>query len=185
MKNTRGGAQRSIAAEDWTTERAAEWEAETTRVLESVPLYHPWENRQVLVFPDASGGFWGCCMTQVPPEDAMGGPVEDMRHEPLAFLSGDLKRAQRRWSGVDEEAFAIMVTFLRLPYLFWGGVHVDCHHRNLACVFHPEACAVSTASKATAQRLQRLIAFLGQFRYTFVLIGSERHCWGDLLSRWI
>lgn len=50
----------------------------------------------------------------------------------------------------DKEAFAIVATLLRLPYLLWDGARIFCDHRDLAYVFHPEACAVPTALKATA-----------------------------------
>ena len=38
-------------------------------------------------------------------------PVEDMTHEPLAFLSGTFKRSQMRWATIDKKGFAIVRTF--------------------------------------------------------------------------
>ena len=35
---------------------------------------------------------------------------------------------------MDEEGFAIVSTFKRLPYLLWGGVAVYYDHRNLAYI---------------------------------------------------
>ena len=79
--------------------------------------------------------------------------VEDMSHEPLAFLSGSFKGSHLRWATVDKEGFAIVSTFRRLEHLLWNGVHIFTDHRNLAYIFNPEAC-VTSVSKALAQRLE-------------------------------
>ena len=54
-------------------------------------------------------------MTQVPEEEFHSGvALENMSHEPLAFLSGSFKGSQSRWATVDKEGFAIVKTFRRL-----------------------------------------------------------------------
>ena len=110
--------------------------------------------------------------------------LENMSHEPLAFLSGSFKGSQLRWATVDKEGFAIVNTFRRLEYLLWGGVHIFTDHRNLTYIFNPEAC-VTSVTKAMAQRLENWKAVLGQYRYAIEHIPGERNCWGDLLSRWV
>lgn len=78
---------------------------------------------------------------------------------------------------VDKEAYAIAATFfLRLSHLLWDGGYIFCDHRKLAYIFSPEACAVSIALKATAQRLQLWSAFFGQFKHTIVHIPAGRTC---------
>lgn len=63
----------------------------TKKVAEAVPL-HAREDRQVLIFLHVSDRFWGSCVTQVSLEELnAGGPVADMSHEPLAFLSGGIQ----------------------------------------------------------------------------------------------
>lgn len=53
-----------------------------------MPLLHPREDREALIFPDASYAIQGCSMPQVPPADLNSEcAAEEMRHEPLAFLS--------------------------------------------------------------------------------------------------
>ena len=42
--------------------------------------------------------------------------LEDMTHEPLAFLSGTFKGSQMRWATIDKEGFAIVSTFRRLEH---------------------------------------------------------------------
>ena len=41
-------------------------------------------------------------------------PVEDMTHEPLAFLSGTFEGGQMRWATIDKEGFTIVSTFRHL-----------------------------------------------------------------------
>ena len=43
-------------------------------------------------------------------------PLEDMTHEPLAFLSGTFKGSQMRWATIDKYGFAIVSTFRRLEH---------------------------------------------------------------------
>lgn len=51
-----------------------------------MPLYMSREDRQVLTIPDASDGFWGSSIAQVPLEELnAGGLVANMSHEALAF----------------------------------------------------------------------------------------------------
>ena len=79
--------------------------------------------------------------------------LKNMSHEPLAFLSGSFKDSQLRWASVDKEGFASVNTFRRLEYLVCGGVHIFTDHRNLTCIFNPDAC-VTSVTKAMAQRLK-------------------------------
>jgi len=93
------------------------------------------------MFPDASECHWGSFVTQVPDAEMdQNLPVEDMTHEPLAFLSGTFKGSQMRWATIDKEGFAIVSTFRRLEHFLWNGVHIFTDHRNLAYIFDPEAC---------------------------------------------
>ena len=51
--------------------------------------------------------FGEVCFTQVPEEEFRSGvALENMSHEPLAFLSGSFKGSQLRWATVDKEGFA-------------------------------------------------------------------------------
>ena len=51
-------------------------------------------------------------LTEVPEEDFRSGvALENMSHEPLAFLSGSFKGSQLRWVTVDKEGLAIVNTF--------------------------------------------------------------------------
>ena len=85
----------------------------------------------MLVFPDVSHHFWGCCVTQVSAVDFHSGmEVMDMPHEPLGFVSRAFCGSQLNWPTVDKEDFAIVATFRRVEYLLWQGFHIFCDHRT-------------------------------------------------------
>ena len=176
---------RAIPPAAWTEGRLKAWADAHDLVAHAVTLYHPRPGCQVLMFPDASECHWGSFVTQVPDAEMdQNLPVEDMTHEPLAFLSGTFKGSQMRWATIDKEGFAIVSTFRRLEHFLWNGVHIFTDHRNLAYIFDPEAC-VTSVSKALAQRLEGWKCVLGQYRYTIGHIPGDRNSWGDLLSRWV
>ncbi|CAN0398793.1 unnamed protein product, partial [Scytosiphon promiscuus] len=175
---------RAIPPAAWTEGRLEAWADAQELVAHAVTLYHPRHGCQVLMFPDASECHWGSFVTQVPDDEMQQHlPVEDMTHEPLAFLSGTFKGSQMRWATTDKEGFAIVSTFRRLEHFLWNGVHIFTDHRNLAYIFNAEAC-VTSVSKALAQQLEGWKGVLGQYRYTIRHISGERNAWGDLLSRW-
>ena len=108
---------------------------------------------RVLMFPDASDLFWGCCFTQVPKVELVAGlSFMDMSLEPLAFLSGVFGGSQLCWPRVDRKCFAIMSAFQRVSYLLQDVSNISCDHRNLAYIFSSQSCGVML-SKAVLQRL--------------------------------
>ena len=130
------------------------WDNSREMLMNAVELsFRRPDDCRVLMFPDASDLFWGCCLTQVPKEELVAGlSLMDMSHEPLAFLSGVFRGSQLCWPTVDKESFAILSAFQRVPYLLWDGSNIFCDHRNLAYIFTPQSCSV-TLSKAAPQRL--------------------------------
>ncbi|CAM9990735.1 unnamed protein product, partial [Sphacelaria rigidula] len=74
-------------------------------VAHAVTLLHPRPDCQVSMFPDAFECNWGSFVTHVPDAETQQRlPVEDMTHEPLAFLSGNFKGSQMRWESVVHQA---------------------------------------------------------------------------------
>ena len=60
---------------------------------------------RVLMFPDASDLFWGCCLPQVPIEESVAGlSFMDMRQELLVFLSGVFRGLQLCLLKVDRDS---------------------------------------------------------------------------------
>ena len=108
---------------------------------------------RVLMFPDASDLFWGCCLTEMPKEELVAGLYfMTMSHELLAFLNCVLRGSQLCWPATGKESFAILSAFQRVPYLLLDGRNIVWDHRNLAYTFSPQPCGV-TLSKAASQRL--------------------------------
>ena len=137
----------------------------------------------VLMFPNASDLFWGCCFTQVLKEELVAGlSFMDRNHEPLDFLSGVFRGSQLCWPMVDKEPFVILNAFQRVLYLLWDGSNIFGSHRNLAYIFSPQSCGV-TLSKTASQRLPGWRACMSQFNYMIQHIPREDNRWGDLLSR--
>ena len=165
-RTKRVASRRALVVDDWTPEREAAWEVSREMLMHSEELsfWRP-EACRVLMFPDASDLFWGCCLTQVPKEELVQDlGVVDMSHEPLAFLSGAFRGSQLCWPTVDKESFAILSAFQRVPYLLWEGSEIFCDHRNLAYIFSPQSCGV-TLGKAASQRLAGWRACMSQFPY--------------------
>ena len=164
-------------------EHRSAWEKIRESLAEAVKLSHPDPSKVVCVFSDASDRFWGSMVTQVSKEDLRDiERYEDMRHEPLAFLSGVFKGAQLAWSVTDKEAFAIVMTYVRLDYLFYGHSVIFTDHRNLAYIFNASR-DLEEVSKATSQRLRRWSVILGKFTYAIWHIAGEDNVFGDMLSR--
>ena len=68
-RTRRVASRRMIAAVEWTDKRRTAWEAVRSRIAHAVPMYHPKKEYRVLMFTDASGLFWGGCVTQVPEKE--------------------------------------------------------------------------------------------------------------------
>ncbi|KAH9088946.1 hypothetical protein LEN26_019336 [Aphanomyces euteiches] len=139
---------------------------------------------EVCVFTDASDKFWGAVATQIPSED-LSLPLEDQRHEPLAFLSGTFTGASQRWPIVEKEAYAVVESCKRLDYLVVrpGGFRLFTDHRNLVYMFNPRG-SNSGVAKYQADKLQRWALVMSTFPYTIECLPGDTNVWGDLLSRW-
>lgn len=94
-KTCRVAARRAISTAEWVKIRAEAWQSVKDLVEHNVALRHRKPGRMVLVFPDASGLFWGRCVTQVPSgELEQDVPVKNMYHELLGLINGTFKGSQ-------------------------------------------------------------------------------------------
>ncbi|CAM9776668.1 unnamed protein product [Ascophyllum nodosum] len=167
-------SRRALTDGDWTPERVEAWDNSRNMLMNAVELsFQQPNNCRVLMFPDASDLFWGCCLTQVPKEELVAGSsFMDLSHEPLAFLSGVFRGSQLCWPTVDKESFANVSAFQRVPYLLWDVSNIICDHRNLTYIFSSQSCGV-TSSKAASQRLAGWRACMNQFNYVIQHIPGE------------
>ncbi len=152
-------------------------------------LAHPDLAKKLCVFADASEGFWGAVITQVPMEHVTRA-FEDQHHEPLMFLSGTFTGAASRWATVEKEAFALVETVKRADYLLDRprGFMLFTDHLNLRYIFSPNifspATVLSAVPKYTSDKLQRWSMVLMGYQFEIVHIPGEENVWADLLSRW-
>ncbi|KAF0731194.1 hypothetical protein Ae201684_011457 [Aphanomyces euteiches] len=153
-------------------------------LLAMVPLAHPRADMMVCLYTDASEGFWGAIATQVPYDD-LSLPLEDQRHQPLAFLSGAFTGASERWPIVEKEAFAVVESCKRLDYILIrpAGFRLFTDHKNLQYIFNPAGQSPNMA-RYQAHKLERWALVLSSFPYTIECLPGEDNVWGDLLSRW-
>lgn len=168
----------------WTPNQSASFLKSKEALVHAVELAHPDLEKQLCVFTDASAGFWGAVVTQVP-MDQVSRAVADQQHEPLMFLSGTFSGAAARWATVEKEAFALVETVKRADYLLHrpGGFRLFTDHLNLRYIFNPSS-VLSAVPKYTADKLQRWSMVLMGYHYEIVHIPGEDNVWADLLSRW-
>jgi hypothetical protein len=104
---------------------------------------------------DASDFFYAGLVTQIH-EEQLDLPMEEQDHKPLAFLLGEFKGAQLRWTVPEKEDFAIVDTVTKVEYLLL------CHdefsilsdHQNLAYMYNPLS-ADPTLARHVVHKLQR------------------------------
>ncbi|KAF0718358.1 Aste57867_1739 [Aphanomyces stellatus] len=117
--------------------------------------------------------------------DDLDKPLEDQRHEPLAFISGTFAGASARWPIVEKEAYAVVESCKRLDYLIVrpSGFRLFTDHRNLVYMFNPLGSNGNLA-KYQADKLQRWALVMSTFPYTIECLPGDVNVWSDLLSRW-
>jgi hypothetical protein len=77
--------------------------------MESITLAFPDPEMRICVLTDASDRFYAVLVRQID-EEQLDLLMEEQDHQPLAFLSGELKGAQLRWTVPEKEGFAIVDT---------------------------------------------------------------------------
>jgi hypothetical protein len=151
----------------------------------AVQLAHVDFEKELCVFTDASDGYWGAVVSQVPKEH-INRPLDQQDHSPLMFFCGSFSDASSRWPIVEKEAFALVETVRRADYLLHrpGGFRSFTDHKNLRYIFNP-ASELASVPKYTADKLQRWGLMLMGYEYTIYHITGEENVWADLLSRWV
>jgi RNase H-like domain found in reverse transcriptase len=81
--------------------------------MESMTLAFPDPDKRICVLADASDRFYASLVTQID-EEQLDLPMAEQDHQPLAFLSGEFKGAQLRWTVPEKEGFAIVDTVTKV-----------------------------------------------------------------------
>ena len=150
----------------------------------SVSLSYPKPGMEICIFTDESERFWSAVVTQTTPQD-LERPLEEQRHEPLAFLGSQFKGAELGWSTFEKEGFAIFQTFNTLDYILMSSkpTHVYTDHRNLLFVFAPLALEPALG-RHIVSKIQRWALFLSRFPYVIEHIEGTSNVFADILTRW-
>jgi RNase H-like domain found in reverse transcriptase len=81
----------------WRPEQQAAFKDLQAAIIESMTLTFPDSGKRICVLTDASDRFYADLVTQID-EEQLDPPLEEQDHQPLAFLSGEFKGAQLRWT---------------------------------------------------------------------------------------
>jgi RNase H-like domain found in reverse transcriptase len=82
--------------------------------------------------------------------------MEEQDHQHLAFLSGEFKGAQLRWTVPEKEGFAIVDTVTKVDYLLLSHdeFSILSDHLNLTYIYNPLS-ADPTLARHVVHKLQR------------------------------
>jgi RNase H-like domain found in reverse transcriptase/Reverse transcriptase (RNA-dependent DNA polymerase) len=100
----------------WGPEEQAAFKYLQAAIMESMTLAFTDPDKKIYVLTDTSDRFYACLVTQID-EEQLDLPMEEQYHQPLAFLSGESKGAQLRWTAPEKEGFAIVDTVTKTDYL--------------------------------------------------------------------
>jgi RNase H-like domain found in reverse transcriptase len=111
--------------------------------------------------------------------------MEEQDHQPLAFLSGEFKGAQLRWTVPDKEGFAIVDTVTKLNYLLLSHdeFSILSDHLNLTYIYNPLS-ADPTLARHVLHKLQRWTLKMSVFSYHMKYVMGELNYWTELMTRW-
>lgn len=140
-------------------------------------------DQRLCVYSDASNILWSGIATEFLPSDLVKTHV-DQRNLIVAFLSGHFTGSQPRWSALEKEAFASMVTAERMHWISGTPDGLDFYndHQNLIFLFNPLA-VVSDFSQAMTRKVLRWAVRLCVYSYTGVNRKGVYNAWADLLGR--
>ena len=149
-----------------------------------VTLAHYDDTKRICVYTDASDICWSGIVTQIPPEN-INLDHKDQRHQPLAFLSGNFVNAERRWSTLEKEAFAIMATVDRMHWILCTSQGFDLYtdHNNPIFILNPLS-VIPDLSLPTLRKGLRWAVKLSLYSYVCIHITGIDNVWADLLGRW-
>jgi RNase H-like domain found in reverse transcriptase len=98
------------------TEEPAAFKDLQAAIMDSMTLAFPDPEKRIWVLTNAFDRFYADLVTQIH-EEQLDLPMKEQDHQPLAFLSGEFKGAQLRWTVPEKESFAIFDTVTKVDYL--------------------------------------------------------------------
>jgi RNase H-like domain found in reverse transcriptase len=122
-------------------------------------------------------------MTQIDKEQLDLSMVEQ-DHQPLAFLSGELKGALR-WTVPEKKGFAIIDTVTKVDNLLLSHdeFSILSDHPNLTYIYN-SLSADPTLARHVVHKLQRWALKMSVFSYRMEHVMGELNYWTDFMTRW-
>jgi RNase H-like domain found in reverse transcriptase/Integrase zinc binding domain/Integrase core domain len=142
---------------------------------------HPKKDWDVILMTDASEHAWGAILVQVQEYNSKIN-IGEQQPEPLSFLSGVFKKAQKNWSTPEKEAFALVESVEKLRHFLVRpqGFVILTDHRNLIFMYK-----LDSVKRLNVQaKIDRWGMKLDGYRYKIEHVAGVNNLWSDLLSRW-
>jgi RNase H-like domain found in reverse transcriptase len=152
--------------------------------MDSMTLAFPDPDKRICVLTYASDRVYAGLVTQID-EEQLDLPIEEQNHQPLAFLSGESKGAQLRWTVPEKEGFAIFDTVPKVNYLLLrhDEFSILSDHLNLTYINNPLSADL-TLARHIVHKLQRWALKMSVFSYRMEHVMGELNYWTDLMTRW-
>jgi hypothetical protein len=169
----------------WGPEEQAAFKDLQAVIMESMTLAFPDPDKKICVLTDAPDFFYAALMTQTHKEH-LDHAMEEQDHQPLAFLSGEFKSAQLRWTVPEKEGFAIVGTVTKVDYLLLSHDEFSIlsdDHLNLTYIYNPLS-ADPTLARHVVHKLQRWALNISVFSYRMEHVMGELSYWTDLMKIW-
>jgi RNase H-like domain found in reverse transcriptase len=106
-------------------------------------------------------------------------------HQPQAFLSGEFRGAQLRWTVPEKEGFAIVDTVTKVNYLLLSHdeFSILSDHLNLTYIYNPLS-ADPTLARHVLHKLQRWALKMSVFSYHMEHVMGNLNYRTDVMTRW-
>jgi RNase H-like domain found in reverse transcriptase/Reverse transcriptase (RNA-dependent DNA polymerase) len=168
----------------WGPEEQAAFKDLQAAIMESRTLAFPDADKRICVLTDASDLFYAFLVTQID-EEQLNIPMEEQNHQPLAFLSGEFKGAQLRWTVPEKDGLAIVDTVTKVDYLLLSHdeFSILSDRLNLTYIYNPLS-ADPTLARNVVHNLQRWELKMSMFSYRMEHVMGELNYWTDLMTRW-
>jgi RNase H-like domain found in reverse transcriptase len=121
----------------WRPEEQAVFKDLQASIMNSITVAFPDPDKRICVLTNASERFCAGLVTQMN-EEQLDLLIEEQDHQPLAFLSGEVKGAQLRWTVPEKEDFAIVDTVTKMDYLLLNHAEISIlsDHLNLTFIYN-------------------------------------------------
>jgi hypothetical protein len=178
-------AARAVALEQLWGDGAREaFKDIQTVIADSMTMAYPDPSKRICVLTDASERFYAGIVTQVD-KSQLDLPIEQQDHQPLAFVSGEFKGAQLRWTVPEKEGFAVVDVVTKMDYILLipSEFSILSDHLNLIYIYNPLSVD-PTLARHVVHRLQRWALKMSVFAYRMEHVAGEVNFWTDLMTRW-